>query len=110
MLHNCASVFKVAQLEDRPWMSGVYNDALLSSAGSNVFFLQKVRQSPNLVYAFTDDAFNLLLSDDRYVTAEHVDPRHRSSSHYCYYYAAYTIDIRAGLNASTFVRRKDEMR
>ncbi len=89
----------------------MHNDALLSSAGSNVFFLQKVRQSPNLVYAFTDDAFNLLLSDDRYMTAEHVDPRHRSSLYYYYYYyAVYAIDIRAGLNASIFVRRKDEMR
>ena len=91
-------------------MSGVYNDALSSSSGSNVLFLQKVRQSSNLVYAFTDDAFNLLLSDDRYMTAEHVDPRHRSSLYYYYYYAVYAIDIRAGLNASTFVKRKDEMR
>jgi hypothetical protein len=41
-------------------------------------FSQKVRQSRNLVYAFTDDEFDLLLSDDRYATAEHVDPRHRS--------------------------------
>jgi len=78
MLHNCASVFKVAQLENRPRLSGLHTDALLSFAVSNLSFPQKVRQSPNLVYAFTDDEFNLVLSDDRYMTAEHVNPRHRS--------------------------------
>lgn len=50
----------------------------LSFAVFNILFPQMVRQSPNLVYAFTDDEFNLVLSDDRYVTAEHVNPRHRS--------------------------------
>ena len=80
---------------------------MLSSAASNVSFPQKVRQSRNLVYAFTDDEFDLLLSDDRYTTAEHVDPRHRSLQT-CQMQEKQLIDIHAGLNVLTFERRKDE--
>ncbi len=34
-----------------------------------------MRQSQHSVYAHEDDAFNVLLADERYLTAEYVDNR-----------------------------------
>ncbi len=38
---------------------------------------QKVTQSRHLSYIATGDPYNLILHDERYMTAQHVEPRHR---------------------------------
>jgi hypothetical protein len=78
MLQNCASMFTLTQLANRSRLSG----KCVVFMAPNVFSihdknLQKVRQSQNLVYAHEGDAFNLLLADERYLTAEHVNTRTR---------------------------------
>ena len=73
------------------------------SCNANFTSMQKVRQSQHLQYAHADDAFNLLLSDERYLTAEHVNTRTRYEL--CILlFSVYDWCLFTGMNASTWTR------